>query len=270
MYIHTHHYMIFVMGHLGCFVATVVLSLASSSDATLIFDATHVKVITGESLALNCGVEQDFRHCVWENDRGNIFQVEDVHTGFHHGMRAPEDLTNNQCGIIIDSVSNEDLGEWRCTVHLPGRSLTGSRRVEITEAEECLGSFLRLGGECYYFHEDSAMNWQDARDYCRSLGSLADLAVVNDCHQLSLIWNHILMYYETTWHWIGGNDKEEEGSFYFVDGSAVPEGTPFWRPGAPESDGDCLNLSEKHGYFNDYPCDNVAPFICQQLSEQYV
>ncbi|XP_069939805.1 regenerating islet-derived protein 4-like isoform X2 [Cherax quadricarinatus] len=241
----------------------VVLMMASALDASLIFDTADVQVIPGQSLTLTCGVKQDFRLCFWENDRGDIFQVEDVHAGVHPGMRTPEDLTDNQCGVVIESLGVEDLGKWTCKVLLAGRSLVGSKKVGKTKAVECIEPFVRLGDHCYYFYESGVKTWEEAREYCLSMGTWTDLAVVNDCHQLTLVWDHILMYYNSSRYWIGGADLGQEGSWYFVDGSTVPVGTPFWYPDNPSGNGNCLSLSFSHGYFDDEDCEIKVHFVCQ-------
>ncbi|KAK8749195.1 hypothetical protein OTU49_015724, partial [Cherax quadricarinatus] len=251
--------------NMTCGLIIILLSLVSALEASFIFDTADVAVTTGETLELKCGVKQDFRYCVWENEKGYIYQVEDVHAGVHAGMRAPEDLTDNQCGVVIDSIGAQDLGAWTCKVHLAGRTLVGSRNVGKTNMGPCDESFVLLGQECYYFHESSHKSWQDAREYCRSMTTLADLAVVDECHELALIWDHVIMYHNATWHWIGGSDLGQEGYWYFVDASPVPVGTPFWRPGNPSDDGNCLDLSEPYGYFNDYDCEKTGHFICQQI-----
>nr|XP_045588273.1 C-type lectin mannose-binding isoform-like isoform X2 [Procambarus clarkii] len=241
----------------------IVLSLAAVSDASIIFDVADVEVTPGQTLTLSCGVRQEFRHCLWENERGDIFQVEDVHAGVHPGLRAPEDLTDNQCGVVIDSVSVEDLGAWTCRVFLAGRTLLASRNVGKTQAESCPDPFVLLGGQCYYFHTSTTLSWQDAREYCWSMDTAADLAVVDDCHQFAIIWDHILIYYTGKWFWVGGTDLGQEGEWYFINGNPVPMGLPFWLPGSPNDEGNCLDISVNSGYFNDYPCVNKGSFICQ-------
>nr|XP_045588248.1 asialoglycoprotein receptor 1-like isoform X1 [Procambarus clarkii] len=254
------------MVYLCRFVITIALSLvAVSADSSIIFDVADVEVTPGQTLTLSCGVRQEFRHCLWENERGDIFQVEDVHAGVHPGLRAPEDLTDNQCGVVIDSVSVEDLGAWTCRVFLAGRTLLASRNVGKTQVDACRDPFGKVGGECYYFHTTTALTWQDARDYCLSVDPFSDLAVVDDCFQFRLIWNHILIYFPGHSWWIGGSDLEQKGDWYFIDGSPVPMGTPFWYPGSPSSDGDCLLITSTYGYLNDSSCETPFSFICQQL-----
>ncbi|KAK8749388.1 hypothetical protein OTU49_017526 [Cherax quadricarinatus] len=245
----------------------IVLSLVMASvNASLIFDAAEVKATPGESLTLSCGVKQEFSFCIWDHENGRSFQATAVHKGVHPGMRAPEDLTDNQCGIVIDSVSIEDSGEWTCRVFLAdGRELRGIKTLAA-----CHSPFVIVGNECLYFHE-GYMNWNDAKDYCRSLSSSeynSDLATVDSCEQLGDIHQHILLEYSPLWHWIGGTDSYEESDWHWLTGGTVPVSTPFWYPGHPllNTTLNCLALQQYTGYFFDYSCTSHGPFICEEFS----
>ncbi|XP_035679974.1 C-type lectin domain family 3 member A homolog [Branchiostoma floridae] len=66
--------------------------------------------------------------------------------------------------------------------------------------------------------------------------------------------------------WIGLHDQREEGSFEWVDGSAL--GTySSWRYGQPDDSGgreDCVSYSTHwKDNWNDLPCDRRIRFICQ-------
>ena len=70
--------------------------------------------------------------------------------------------------------------------------------------------------------------------------------------------------------WIGLHDQRKEGSFEWVDGSAL--GTyNNWRPGEPNDRGgnqDCvlyLVFFLHEDKWNDFPCDIYAGFICQAV-----
>ncbi|XP_053631623.2 snaclec 3 [Cherax quadricarinatus] len=255
------------MGRLGCLLATVVLSLASSLDASLIFDAADITVTSGESLTLSCGVKQDFHLCFWDHEDRRSFQVDNVHSGVHPGMRAPEDLTDNQCGIVIDSVSVEDSGAWTCRVFLTGRG--GELRNSKTVAA-CHDSFVSLGGGCFHFNEDLWLDWYDARFYCQNLGTsefTSDLASVDDCDQLTAIRNHIVSEYGPLWHWLGGTDAAQEDNWYWVTGGSVPRDLPFWYPDHPynNEERNCLYMEKYSGYFWDNDCEEAGPFICEEF-----
>lgn len=243
-------------------VASVWLS-SEAVGSSIFFDYQDMLTKANEMVELTCGVEGHFRSCVWETERGDVFQVEDVHAGVHPGIRAPVNLTHNQCGIVVDALPERSLGKWTCRVYLDGVTLKLEKTVG--KALDCPDPFSQIGNECYYIHHEQTMNWDDAREYCQSLYPNTDLAVVDDCHQLQLLWNKIVVDYEITWYWIGGTDRHEEGAWHWVTGESVPVGTPFWRPGSPSDDGNCLDLSKSNGYFHDYTCSSTSYFICQLL-----
>eukprot|EP00058_Branchiostoma_floridae_P003441 XP_002588929.1 hypothetical protein BRAFLDRAFT_89118 [Branchiostoma floridae] len=65
--------------------------------------------------------------------------------------------------------------------------------------------------------------------------------------------------------WFGLHDQREEGSFEWVDGSAL--GTyNSWGPGEPSNTGgkeDCVCYYVYWNKWHDYPCDKAFSFICQ-------
>ncbi|KAG0710779.1 C-type lectin domain family 17, member A [Chionoecetes opilio] len=246
------------------FVVVVTVWLSSASAASsLYFDFSDVSVKVDEQLELACGVEGHFRHCFWETERGDVFQVEDVHAGLHPNMRASSNLTHNQCGIVVDALTERNFGKWTCRVYFAGSTLRAERT--IGKALSCPEPFTQVGTDCYYIHHESDYTWEEARNVCQGLDPNGDLAVLNDCHQFQLVWNKILVDYPTSWYWIGGSDRYQEGSWHWVSGEPVAMGTPFWRPDEPQADGGCLNLSTPYGYFNDYSCSQKSYFICQIL-----
>ncbi|XP_063865661.1 C-type lectin domain family 6 member A-like isoform X1 [Scylla paramamosain] len=243
-------------------VATVWLS-STAASSSIYFDYEDVSARVNEPLELTCGVEGHFRYCAWLTERGNAFQVEDVHAGLHPGMRAPSNLTHNQCGIVVDALTEIFLGKWTCHVYLTGTTLIAEKTVG--KALDCPASFSQIGTECYYIHHENTVTWENAREFCKSLNSRADLAVMDDCQQLQLVWHKIHIEYPDTWYWIGGRDRNLEGSWYWVTDEAVDMGIPFWYPARPEGKGECIVLEAFYGYFDDYPCSWNGYFVCQIL-----
>ncbi|XP_063865667.1 C-type lectin lectoxin-Lio3-like isoform X2 [Scylla paramamosain] len=244
-------------------VVVVTVWLSSAAGSSIYFDYEDVLARVDETVELTCGVEGRLRLCAWETERGDVFQVEDVHAGVHPGMRAPSNLTHNQCGIVMDALTERNLGKWTCRVYLDGATLKLEKTVG--KALDCPQPFSQIGTECYYIHRAHKMNWDSAREFCQDLHQNTDLAVLDDCHQFQLVWNKIVVDYEKIWYWIGGSDRHDPGSWHWVTGEQVPMGTPFWLPGSPDNNGGCLDLSSSHGYFNDYNCSSTSYFICQIL-----
>lgn len=234
-------------------------ALSSASGTSLIpSQAGDILLQVKAPLQLDCGVEGPYRHCYWETHDGRFFQVEDVHAGLHAGVRAPHTLTHNQCGIVVENTTVADVGEWSCHVLLEEEALKGVRTV----GRACTPPFESLGTGCYYFSEIVTNIWEEARTFCKSLSPNADLAVLDDCHQFQLVWNHILVNFEPTAHWIGATDEHLDGQFYWVDGTSVDLGTPFWYPNYPRGQ-HCVEMSAPYGYYVDDPCTDVHHFVCE-------
>ena len=52
-----------------------------------------------------------------------------MHLGRHEGLRAPYNLTHNECGIVVEHGAAKDAGTWTCRVFLEGKVLHGVKSV---------------------------------------------------------------------------------------------------------------------------------------------
>ncbi|XP_050736495.1 alpha-N-acetylgalactosamine-specific lectin-like [Eriocheir sinensis] len=260
------------MFRVGRVLTVAAAALSASSGTSLAPAVPDVPLEVGAPLHLDCGVRGHYRHCLWETEDGRVFQVEDVHGGRHAGLRAPSNLSDNQCSIVLEQASAGDAGAWTCTVFLQGSALTTVRNVVTKETRACISPFESVGGGCFYFAANLEMNWNDARAFCKSLSSGADLAVVDDCNLMHLLWNHILMAYGAGNYLLGATDQHEEGTWVWVDGTAVTMGTPFWLYGQPDNQNNVqhyLRLFEQYGgYFDDASYGAEYHFVCQDLQTE--
>ncbi|XP_066990120.1 fasciclin-3 isoform X20 [Macrobrachium rosenbergii] len=110
---------------------TVLLIGVRGSDVALLFDSEEVIVNPGDPLNLDCGVQGEFRSCVWETASAT-YQIEDVYSNLYSWMGKPPVEENNQCGIIINSANIEHHGIWTCKVYVRGNSLVGKKKVVVT------------------------------------------------------------------------------------------------------------------------------------------
>lgn len=155
------------MGVWKCFTVVVYLATATSAlkeghaatthsrrnaDTTnpVIFDSSDIAVNLNASVGLNCGVVQGTEAtCVWETEKGEIVEVQDVHNGdVHDTYSKPDVLTDNQCGIVIDSVQLNNIGTWHCNVFVGEKTFTNSKRLllrndsdsdSVSDSEDSLG-----------------------------------------------------------------------------------------------------------------------------------
>ena len=90
-----------------------------------------------------------------------------------------------------------------------------------------------------------------------------DLASIPDEETYVMLRDRAYKLLVAEW-WIGLNDRDEEGTFVWSDGTTG--GYRPWADGEPNDSGgeDCGHFWTAHGgMYNDMPCDRVQPYICQ-------
>lgn len=106
------------------------MTAAAQDEPTIIFNSDEIHAKPNEKVELDCGINGTYRYCIWEHG-GDVFQTEDIHDGVYEGWSQPETLEENQCGIVLDSASTENHGEWTCKIFIKGGSLMGSKNITI-------------------------------------------------------------------------------------------------------------------------------------------
>uniref|UniRef100_A0A8B9GZF5 C-type lectin domain-containing protein n=1 Tax=Astyanax mexicanus TaxID=7994 RepID=A0A8B9GZF5_ASTMX len=113
-----------------------------------------------------------------------------------------------------------------------------------------------------YYISTETKSWTDSRQDCRNRG--ADLLIINSREEQDLAKS--LRGNQRTW--IGLNDRDREGVWKWVDGSALY--TSYWYPGEPNSkagDEDCALTGEQSDpvqNWADYPCNDEFVWICEK------
>ena len=121
-----------------------------------------------------------------------------------------------------------------------------------------------IGEHCFLW-EKRPINWDSGRQVCEQEG-----------FQLASITSNIINNYVAEGMasrrmdniWIGGTDKEKEGTWKWTDGS--PFEFIWWRPGQPDNYKGkeyCLHVVETRNWsmamWNDWPCTNEGEgFVC--------
>ena len=108
----------------------IITSVLADDDSGIIFNTDDIMTKLNQKVNLECGIHGTYRHCNWEH-KSEIFDVLDVHDDVYPGLNKPEIFDGNQCGIILNSASPEDHGEWTCKVFIKGETLIGSKNVTI-------------------------------------------------------------------------------------------------------------------------------------------
>uniref|UniRef100_A0A8C4Q1A2 C-type lectin domain-containing protein n=1 Tax=Eptatretus burgeri TaxID=7764 RepID=A0A8C4Q1A2_EPTBU len=87
-------------------------------------------------------------------------------------------------------------------------------------------------------------------------------------NRLSCDFFRYIQRVEDTSHWIGLDDRDNEGQFKWHDGTLLQHGWKFFYEGEPRGetrDEDCVHITmAKYGHrWNDLDCSSKLPFICQ-------
>ncbi|XP_078354170.1 uncharacterized protein LOC144638790 isoform X2 [Oculina patagonica] len=132
-----------------------------------------------------------------------------------------------------------------------------SMRVELYGCQECSTEWTRYESFCYKASQRQA-SWEDARKECLDLHS--DLVSITSSAENNFI-NTTLIPGEGG-HWIGLNDKAQEGVFQWSDG------TPYNFSSFREEDtskGDVSNcVVSNDGDWSDKKCSRLRPYVCKK------
>ncbi|XP_072526160.1 uncharacterized protein [Salminus brasiliensis] len=145
-----------------------------------------------------------------------------------------------------------------------------TKTVQLQKEREALLSLLsKLGwryfnSSLYYITSEKHI-WFKSQQHCKDRGG--DLVIINSREEQEFI-TAILKGTEA---WIGLTDKEKEGDWRWVDGSALTTG--FWWPGEPndyKNKEDCAVTGFKHASktnastWADYDCYHPAVGLCKR------
>ncbi|XP_007489598.2 CD209 antigen-like protein E isoform X1 [Monodelphis domestica] len=110
---------------------------------------------------------------------------------------------------------------------------------------------------CYYFSVAQA-SWETARKACEADGT--NLAIISSSEEQ----NYLKLNLDSNRRprWIGLSDKKKEGTWHWVDETAL--GQSFWNEGEPNNAGDedCCELIPNG--WNDAPCSKENYWICEK------
>ncbi|XP_072526449.1 uncharacterized protein [Salminus brasiliensis] len=133
------------------------------------------------------------------------------------------------------------------------------RRSELEKANE--EGWIYFSSSLYYISTEEK-SWSESRKDCKERG--ADLLIINSREEQDFIYK----LRRSQEAWIGLTDKEREGVWKWVDGSALTTG--FWGTGEPNSyavDEDCGVTGFKSDLVKnwaDYPCSYHLVWICEK------
>ncbi|XP_054461262.1 CD209 antigen-like protein E [Anoplopoma fimbria] len=129
-----------------------------------------------------------------------------------------------------------------------------------TEEETCPQGWLMFGSSCYYI-SSQRRSWDGSRQDCVQRD--ADLVIINSRQEQAFLTGFTMAA------WVGMSDREEEGTWIWVDGTPVNRDRLNWARGQPDDSlggEDCGDLRTMIDFIglNDYNCSARAQWICEQ------
>ncbi|XP_068591404.1 CD209 antigen-like protein C [Cebidichthys violaceus] len=133
-------------------------------------------------------------------------------------------------------------------------------RLNLNRTDQsCHQGWKSFRDKCYYFSPNGVTKtWGSSRNDCKERG--ADLVIITTKEELDFV----IKKYEITW--IGLSDKEQEGTWKWVNGTDLL-GDEYWQSGEPnnsDDDEDCAEVSRTAKKFNDVPCTRKFSWACQK------
>ncbi|XP_067267056.1 macrophage mannose receptor 1-like [Chanodichthys erythropterus] len=134
----------------------------------------------------------------------------------------------------------------------------------------CSIHWIHFGGKCYFF-STVKMNWTQSRDHCVTLGG--HLVIIDSQAEQDFLTSKVKVT-----HWIGLNDLDTEGHWFWVNNQPLNDSVEFWMKrenGISEPDNwtkedeageDCASLGHPAGetdFWTDAFCFEKKRFVCE-------
>jgi hypothetical protein len=134
----------------------------------------------------------------------------------------------------------------------------------IDEGSVCPCEPRQFQGHSYLFCKP-ARRWQAADEYCRDRGY--ELITLNTAIENAWASSAAYGILDARW-WMGFNDVEREGVWAWASGQRVTY-TNWDPPDEPNDSGEGEDCGQLNRYYpsatwNDEPCRNFLPFICEE------
>ncbi|XP_041931931.1 hepatic lectin isoform X1 [Alosa sapidissima] len=133
---------------------------------------------------------------------------------------------------------------------------------------KCPADWLRFENSCYYISR-TTLSWMGSQRFCQQRGG--HLAIIHTEEEQTFIWNKLVRGHWNA-YWFGITDEKAEGTWHWVDGTALNMNSSFWEEGEPNNhiDEDCgyivktqvrSRVPTKSWY--DAPCEMHWRFVCE-------
>lgn len=161
---------------------------------------------------------------------------DDTNMMVHPGIEEVCDTFDNDCNGLVDEASPTNTS--------------------------CQGCALGLMADHAYSYCPGPLTFAEARATCMGFGG--DLVVIDDQAEQDFL---LAQPVAAGPNYIGLSDEATEGTFVWVDGSAL--GFTAWNTGEPNNalDGeDCAQLAAPEGVWNDIACTTASAFVCEAIA----
>ncbi|KAF7709103.1 hypothetical protein HF521_015953 [Silurus meridionalis] len=108
----------------------------------------------------------------------------------------------------------------------------------------------------FYYISTEKKNWSESRQDCKGKG--ADLMIINNKKKQELVVGWKI----SEGAWIGASDRDTEGVWKWVDGSALKN--KFFYGGEPDNLGDEDCVVSDHVAWHDVSCGKQYAWICER------
>ncbi|XP_038055988.1 lactose-binding lectin l-2-like, partial [Patiria miniata] len=140
------------------------------------------------------------------------------------------------------------------------RCTSGNERCGASIRGACPLAWSQWGDKCYKQLSEN-LPWAEANQECIKMGSV--LVMPQSQEETEYLVKNMIYYF-----WINCSDLQVEGTWVCQDGTTGVE-YRNWRDGEPNNGGgreDCAAAGESG--WNDVPCDDLSPVICQRPAPQ--
>ncbi|KAK2863330.1 hypothetical protein Q5P01_002863 [Channa striata] len=131
----------------------------------------------------------------------------------------------------------------------------------IKRSPSCPSGWRRNNGQCFVY-VPRAMTWAHAERNCQSMGAnLASVHKAEEYHWIQRMITDQTHDYPNTW--IGASDSEEEGVWFWSDGT--PFNFAYWCKGEPNNKRHqhCLQINDGgNKCWDDMQCSKQLPSVC--------
>ncbi|XP_012994201.2 C-type lectin domain family 4 member E-like isoform X2 [Esox lucius] len=197
-------------------------------------------------------------------DSSDTLRDEDTRTTTHE--TEDTDLHNVPGDLNSDNITiNNSEKKWNNQLQTSYNNMT-RERVQLQTMLSVLETHFQEGwryfGSSLYFLSAEQKTWYESRQDCQRRN--ADLVIINSEEEQKLISGLKMRF------WIGLTDKDEEGTWKWVDGTKLTTG--YWLSGQPDnfqSQEDCAEIyiwdNKRLELWNDLNCETKRNWICEKM-----